>query len=42
MKPETLIKRYGIAQPKRDNFKTLYKKVYDYILPDKYTQIEEK
>lgn len=42
MKPETLMKRYGIAQPKRDNFKTLYKKVYDYILPDKYTQIEDE
>lgn len=42
MKAETLVKRYGKALPKRDKFKTLYKKVYDYILPDKYTQIEDE
>lgn len=41
MKAETLIKRYNVAMPKRDKFKTLYKKVYDYIMPDKYTQIED-
>lgn len=42
MKPETLIKRYGVALPKRDKFKVLYKKVYDYIMPDRYTQIEDQ
>ena len=41
MKPETLIKRYETALPKRDKFKTLYKKVYEYILPDRYTQLED-
>lgn len=39
---EKLIKRYGKARPKRDNFKSLYEKVYSYVLPDRYTQIEDR
>lgn len=39
---EKLIKRYDVAKPKRDKFKTLYEKVYSYILPDRYTQVEDK
>ena len=39
---EDLIKRYGVALPKRDHFKDLYKQVYNYIMPDRYTQIEDK
>lgn len=39
---EDLIKRYGVALPKRDKFKDLYKQVYNYIMPDRYTQVEDK
>ena len=28
---EDLIKRYGVALPKRDRFKDMYKQVYNYI-----------
>ena len=39
---DKLIKRYDKAKPARDNFNNLYKKVYSYILPDRYTQVEDK
>lgn len=39
---EKLIKRYEKARPARDNFNSLYKKVYSYILPDRYTQVEDQ
>lgn len=39
---EKLYKRYQNALPARDRFKTLYDKVFQYILPDRYTQIEDK
>lgn len=39
---DKLIKRYDKAKPARDNFANLYKKVYSYILPDRYTQVEDK
>ena len=45
MKPvnvEDLIRRYGVALPKRDRFKDMYKQVYNYIMPDRYTQVEDK
>jgi hypothetical protein len=41
-KAEELIKRYGRAMEKRDRFASLYKQVYNYIMPDRYTQIEDK
>lgn len=37
-----LIRRYNNALPQRDRFKELYKRVYQYIMPDNYTQIEDK
>lgn len=39
---EKLYKRYQRAIPARDRFKALYEQVYQYVLPDRYTQIEDK
>lgn len=39
---QKLIQRYTKARPGRDNFNSLYKKVYSYILPDRYTQVEDQ
>ena len=39
---DKLYKRYQKAIPSRDRFKALYERVYQFILPDRYTQIEDK
>lgn len=39
---DKLYKRYQKAIPSRDRFKSLYERVYQFILPDRYTQIEDK
>ena len=39
---EKLYKRYQTALAPRDRFKSLYEQVYQYVLPDRYTQVEDK
>lgn len=39
---EKLYKRFQTASAPRDRFKSLYEQVYQYVLPDRYTQVEDK